>query len=42
MEIRVYIGNEEFTGRMKVVADGVVVARNQRGSKLNPMQRVYQ
>lgn len=35
-----YIGNKEFTGEMKVVADGVVVARNERG--VNPTARIYQ
>jgi hypothetical protein len=39
-EIRVYIGDQELTGRMKVVADGVVVERNKRA--VLPTSRVYQ
>jgi hypothetical protein len=38
-EIRIYLGNEELTGKMKVVADGVVVERNKRG--VIPTSRVY-
>jgi len=37
--LQLFIGGKEFEGEMKVIADGVVVARNQRN--VNPMQRVY-
>ncbi|MDD5532392.1 MAG: hypothetical protein PHC52_06340 [Syntrophales bacterium] len=37
--LQLIIGGKEFTGEMKVVADGVVVERNRRG--INPTKRVY-
>ncbi len=38
-ELRLYIGNEEFTGHIKAVADGHIVERNRWG--INPIIRVY-
>jgi hypothetical protein len=37
--LQLFVGNEEFDGRIKVVADGVVVDRNRRG--YNPTSRAY-
>ena len=33
VNVKVYIGNEEFTGHIKTVADGVIVDRNQQATK---------
>ena len=38
-DLRIYIGDEEVTSRVKVVADGVIVERNRAG--VNPTSRVY-
>jgi hypothetical protein len=38
--VKVYIGNEEFNGRIKTVSDEVAVKRNKRG--VNSTRRVYQ
>lgn len=38
--LQVFLDGQEVTGRMKVVADGVVVERNKR-KNLNPVDRVY-
>lgn len=38
-DLRIYIGDEEVTGRVKMIADGVIVERNRAG--VNPTARVY-
>jgi hypothetical protein len=40
-EIRIFVGNTEIKNIARIEADGVVVERNKRGSKLNPAMRVY-
>jgi len=41
-ELKIFIGDKEIREIARAEADGQIVARNQRGSKLNPVDRVYQ
>jgi len=39
-ELKIYLDGQEVGGRIKVIADGHIVERNQRG--ISPTQRIYQ
>lgn len=39
INVHIYIDGREITDRMKVIADGVAVERNQRG--VAPVTRIY-